>query len=176
MSKKNMQKWVALYDSSSHIKNAKCPMMFVNGINDFFLPMHMMKKTALQCQGPVTMCLILQIVHQHRWDIREVEPYVDSIIDYGTPFLHVSRIKREGQAVSAAYGGPVEARRATLVYTCDAGPWKQRKWDTMPAILDPAAKTISAELPKDRKVTAYYLMLTDERNFSISTLQEENNE
>lgn len=176
MSKKNMQKWVALYDASSHTKNAKCAMMFANGINDFFLPMNMMKKSALQCQGPVTMRLIIQIVHQHRWDIREVEPFVDTVIDYGTPFLQVSRIKREGQTVSATYSGLVEARRATLVYTCDGGPWKQRNWDTMPAKLDAAAKTISAELPKDRKVTGYYLMLTDERNFSISTLHEENNE
>ena len=70
----------------------------------------------------------------------------------------------------------LEARRATLVYTCDSGPWRPRAWDAIPAKLDTKTQTISAELPQDRKVTAYYLMLTDERNFSISTLHEENNQ
>jgi len=175
MSKKNMLKWVALYDPSSHTKNAKCAMMFTNGTNDSHFPMNTMKKSALQSQGPVTICLIIRIVHQHRWDIREVEPYIDSIIDYGTPFLQVSRIKRENQTVIATYRGSVEARRASLVYTCDGGPWKPRYWDSIPAKLDVNTQTISAELPKDKKVTAYFLMLTDERNFSVSTLHEENN-
>jgi len=174
MSKQNMQKWVALYDPSSHTKHAKCAMMFTNGTNDSHFPMNTLKKSALQCQGPVTMCLIIRIVHQHRWDIREVEPYIDSIIDYGTPFLQVGRIKRANQAVSATYSGPVEARRASLVFTCDGGPWRPRSWDTAPATLDPATHTISAELPNDKKVTAYYLSLTDERGFTISTLHEEN--
>jgi len=176
MSKKNMQKWVALYDASSHLGKATCPVMYANGINDFFLPMNMMKKSALQCRGPVTLCLIMQIVHQHRWDIREIEPFVDSIIDYGTLFLQISRIKLDGQAVSATYSGQVEARNAALVFTCSGGPWKTRAWDKIPAKLDVAAKTITVELPKDRKITAFYLTLTDERNFSISTLQEENDQ
>lgn len=173
MTKKNMQKWVALYDPSSHTKNARCAMMFTNGVNDSHFPMNTMKKSALQCQGPVTMCVILRIVHQHRWDIREVEPYVDSVIDYGTPFLQVGRIRRDGQTVSTTYSGPVDARRASLAYTCDSGPWRPRVWDTIPAGLDPKTRTISAELPKDKRVTAYFLMLTDERNFTISTLHEE---
>jgi hypothetical protein len=76
--------------------------------------------------------------------------------------------------VSATYRGPVEAQRAALVYTCDSGPWRPRNWDSRPAKLDTKTRTISAELPQDKKVTAYYLMLTDERNFSVSTLHEEN--
>jgi len=120
------------------------------------------------------MCHIMHIVHQHRWDIREVEPYVDSIIDFGTPFLQVSRIKREIQTVSATYSGPVEAERAALVFTCDSGPWRPRGWTSMPAKLDTRARTLSADLPQDKKVTACYLMLTDERGFSVSTLHEEN--
>lgn len=174
MTKKNMEKWVALYDPSSHMPRARCAMMFANGVNDSHFPLNTLKKTALQCQGPVAMCLIMHIIHQHRWDIREVEPYVDSIIDYGTPFLQVSRIRREGQAVRATYSGPVEAEWASLAYTCDSGPWRPRKWASAPAKLDAAARTISAELPQDPKVTAYFLRLTDERGFTISTLHEEN--
>jgi hypothetical protein len=44
----------------------------------------------------------------------------------------------------------------------------------VPAKLDTTTRTLSADLPQDKKVTAYYLMLTDERGFSISTLHEEN--
>lgn len=174
MTKKSMQKWVALYDPSSHMKHARCAMMFANGINDSHFPLNTLKKTALQCQGPVAMCLILHIVHQHRWDIREVEPYVDSIIDYGTPFLNISRIKRDRQTVRATFTGPVEARRAALVFTCDSGPWRPRAWETLPAVIDTTTRTISADLPQDKKVTAYFLSLTDERNFTVSTLHEEN--
>jgi len=174
MSKKNMQKWVALYDPSSHTQHARCAMMFANGTNDSHFPMNTLKKSALQCQGSVAMCLILHIIHQHRWDIREVEPYVDSIIDFGTPFLKVSRLKRSNLTVSATYSGPVEARRAALVFTCDSGPWRPRVWDTLPAMLDPMTHTLSADLPQDKKVSAYFLSLTDERNFTVSTLHEEN--
>ncbi|MEI6537454.1 MAG: prolyl oligopeptidase family serine peptidase, partial [Verrucomicrobiaceae bacterium] len=176
MTNKNMRKWVALFDPSSHTQHAHCAMMFANGINDSHFPMNTMKKSALQCQGPVTMCHIMQIVHQHRWDIREVEPFVDSVIDYGTPFLQVSRIKRENQNVSATYNGPVDTRRATLVFTCDSGPWRPRVWDSTPAQLDTKTHTISASLPQTKKVTAFYLMLTDERGFNVSTLHEENND
>lgn len=174
MTAKNMRKWVALYDPSSHMDRARCAMMFANGVNDSHFPMNTMKKTALQCQGTVAMCVIQHIVHQHRWDIREVEPYIDSVIDCGTPFLQVSRIRRENQAVSATYTGPVDAERAALVFTGDSGPWRPRRWTSIPATLDTKTRTLSAELPKDKPVTAYYLMLTDERGFSISTLHEEN--
>jgi hypothetical protein len=156
------------------MKHARCAMMFANGINDSHFPLNTLKKTALQSQGPVAMCLILHIIHQHRWDIREVEPYVDSIIDCGTPFLKISRIKRDNLTISATYSGPVDANRAALVYTCDSGPWRPRVWDSMPAVLDTTTHTLRADLPQDKKITAYFLTLTDERNFTLSTMHEEN--
>ena len=43
----------------------------------------------------------------------------------------------------------------------------------MPAVFNVAPRTVFADLPKNKNVTAYFLSLTDQRNFTVSTLHEE---
>jgi hypothetical protein len=54
-----------------------------------------------------------------------------------------------------------------LLYTEDEGPWTNRRWQTVPAVVDQAAKTATATLPPKAKV--YYLNLIDERELIVST-------
>ncbi|MHB9007265.1 MAG: hypothetical protein ACYDC1_10085, partial [Limisphaerales bacterium] len=70
--------------------------------------------------------------------------------------------------ISAAYrsesGGLREAR---LHYTTDLGPWQQRRWQSMSAMI--GLRRVTAELPPARPVTAF-LGIQDARGLRVSTV------
>jgi hypothetical protein len=63
----------------------------------------------------------------------------------------------------------VPVKEAALHFTTDAGPWKERKWQTLPARVE--GNVVRAELPAERPLV-YFLTLRDERGATVSTEHE----
>ena len=62
---------------------------------------------------------------------------------------------------------PLPITRAELNFTRDVGKWQERKWETLPAVIEPSKSRISAPWPEGLKVG--YLNLIDERGAIVST-------
>ena len=57
--------------------------------------------------------------------------------------------------------------KAELNYTKDEGRWQDRKWESVPAELDPRVHKAHAEIPQG--VKAWYLNLFDDKGLVVSS-------
>ena len=88
-------------------------------------------------------------------------------IDSLAPLAKLARQGRAGNAVWVKYESNTPITKAELNYTTASGKWQERKWETMPATIDPAHRQVNATLPAGTKV--YYLNLIDARELVVST-------
>jgi len=91
---------------------------------------------------------------------------VDQQLRKGKPLARIESVKRDGKRVEVKFRAEVPVASAALHFTTDAGPWKQRKWQTRPARVEGGA--VRAELPEALPLV-YFLTLTDERKATVST-------
>jgi chitinase len=167
-------RWLAMWDPSHYLKNARMPLLWVTGTNDFAYPMDSLQKSYRLAPGPSTLCIRLRMPHGHNGpgeNPPEILAFADSIVGQGAPLTTVEKQGRDGERVWARFRSKAPVTRAELLYTEDAGPWRDRRWQTAPAAVDPSAHTATATLPS--KATVYYLNLTDDRNLIVSTPHEE---
>ena len=68
--------------------------------------------------------------------------------------------------LSAPYKSLSPISGATLTYTCDGGPWQNRRWASAPAAL--RGGMVVAQLPTSTPLY-YFLTLTDRRGASVTT-------
>lgn len=165
--------WVKHYDPSSLLVNAKLPMLFVNGTNDFAYPLDSYKKSYHAVQGPRTLCVTVRMPHGHEagWNPKEIGLFVDGYLadEKAKPFAQVSTITRKGVEVSATVQAQVPIKSASLHYTTDQGEWKLRKWETIDAKVD--GDSIRATLPAEKSIV-YFMTVVDERGVTVSTEHE----
>ncbi|MGC3971158.1 MAG: acetylxylan esterase [Pirellulales bacterium] len=160
--------WLDQFDPSKYLPGATCPMLFVNGTNDFAYPLDSYQKSYKLPQGPVTLCIRIKMPHGHSsgWLPEEIGAFVDSVILQKPPLGKMGpTLVVEGSA-SATFNGPSPAAKAELCYAVDRGPWQNREWKSVEATI--GRGTVQAKVPHARPLVLY-LNVTDERGLLVSS-------
>jgi dienelactone hydrolase len=164
-------RWLRDFDPSQYLGGVNCPILFLNGSNDFAYPLDSNRASYRLVPAKLRhVSVVLDLPHGHIWTFEEVDVFVDSVLRGGIPLPRLGRAKIDGDRVSAKVISPVPVKQAALHYTTDTGEWQKRRWQTLPAALN--GKTLIAHLPEQRPV-AWFLSITDERGLRVSTEHEE---
>ena len=166
MSVELRERWLTHFDPSSYLRQVRCPILFLNGTNDFAYPLDSYRKSYELVQPPLrTLSVIPRLPHGHIWTFPEVDLFMDSCLRGGKPLAKVGPLQQTGDMVHASLESTVEIKDAQLHYTTDAGPWQKREWKATAAKL--GGDTVSAQLPAE--ATAWYLAVRDTRDLTISS-------
>jgi dienelactone hydrolase len=160
-------RWVKNFDPSRYLPGVKCPILFLNGTNDFAHPMDSYQKCYDLVKKDRWISVRIRLPHGHIWTFGEVDAFIDSYLKKGDKLPIVSAMTKEGDTVSASIDSKVKLKSASLHYAVAEGPWPKREWKTIPAVLLKNG-TMSAKLPAVRPLV-YELAVTDERNLEITT-------
>ena len=157
MGAERARRWADLFDPSRYLPGVACPILFVNGTNDFAYPFGSYRKSyRLVTKAPVDLCVTVKMPHGHKpgWTPREIGLFVDSVLKGGTPLPRLSEPTADGARIEARVTAPGPVRAAKVHYTTDSGPWQKREWTTKDATLD--GDRVSAELPATGPVAAFF--------------------
>ena len=174
LGKEKADKWLKWWDPSQYLANARLPMLWVDGTNDFAYPMDSLQKSYRLARGPQTLVLRVRMPHGHGGpgeNPEEIHAFADQLLMGKPPLAHIKKAGREGDNVWAKYESPTPIVKAELNYTKDSGKWQDRKWETNPAKIDETAHQVSATLPVG--TTVYYLNLIDQHELVVSSEHEE---
>lgn len=161
-------RWMAWWDPSVYLANAKMPMLWVTGSNDFAYPLSALQSSYRLPSGPRTLCVRLRMPHGHGGageNPEEIRVFADTILQAGTALPEITGAGCDGAQAWATFTSNSRVVEAVLNFTLDEGAWQDRKWEAIPAELSDGS--VVAELPADAKV--YYFNLTDERDCIVST-------
>lgn len=168
MSEEQRARWVEHFDPSQYLPGVRCPILFINGTNDFAYPLDSYQKSYRAVPAPVTLCVKVRMPHGHPqgWAPREIGIFADSIFAGGDPLPDLGEMTIADGRVTAPYASTVEVVNGQLHYTADTGAWQKRHWRTVEARL--AEGTVSAPLPSERPLVCY-LSITDARGAIVAT-------
>lgn len=160
-------RWMRWWDPSSYLANAKMPMFWVSGSNDFAYTLNALQKSYRLPQTPRTLCIRLRMPHGQGEGSapKEIAAFADSILGNGTPLIRITGQGEENGVVWATFESESPVAKAELNVTRDTDRWQDRKWEMLPAQIQDGK--VTADLPAD--ATVYYLNLTDERGLLVST-------
>lgn len=172
MSPEQRERWVALFDPARHLGKAKCPMLFVNGTNDFAYPPDSWSKSTRLPQGKVWQSFTIKLPHGHIFTFKEVDAFIDSVLlKNSKPLATVFPLEVHHNGVAQTlFRSEVPIVKAELIWTTDKGAWQQREWQSVPATIS-GQEGVSATLPTwaTLRPTACCIVLTDERGLRVST-------
>lgn len=162
------ERWMRWWDPSAYLGNARMPMLWVDGTNDFAYTFPALQKSYLLPKSPRTLAIRIRMPHGHGpagEGPEEIKVFANSIVCGGDPLPKFTGTGRDGNTVWATFESKVPIDKAELTFTKATGPWKDRFWEAVPATIDNGKLT--ATLPDG--VTVYYLNLFDKRNCVVST-------
>ena len=165
-------RWRSNWDPSIYLPDAKMPMLWVTGTNDFAFPMDSLQKSYRQPQGQRFLAIRPRMPHGHGGageNPEEILAMADAILKGGSPMAQVALGKRNGRNVSATWTGGRKIVSAVLNYTTALGVWQKREWKEIPAAI--GDRKVTAELPEG--TTVYYFNLTDDQSLVASSEHEE---
>ena len=167
MSPEQRQRWTTEFDPASYLAQVRCPILFLNGTNDFAYPMDSYRKCCRLVKPELrTISMIPRLPHGHIWTFNEVDQFVDSHLRNGQPLPALGPLQSTKTELQVKVTrGHAEIKEAQLHYTTDTGPWQKREWKTTPATL--TGETISGAVPDGTQ--ACYLAVTDARGLFVST-------
>ncbi|MFI4913223.1 MAG: alpha/beta hydrolase family protein [Sedimentisphaeraceae bacterium JB056] len=162
MGKEKTQKWVRLWDPSAYLRRCEIPVLWVSDVNDKFFPMDSLKRSASLVYES-QFCIKPDLGHSHAiaFDIEEAYEFAGSVCDGKKSFVTYSDQNINDGVAFAGYWTLVHPEKAVMLYTLDSGPWKDRKWNSIPAEIDKFAENVSAKLPDG--TTAYFFNAENER-------------
>jgi hypothetical protein len=174
MGEQKARRWLGLWDPSVYLPNAKMPILWVTGTNDFAYPMDSLQKSYRRPKGPRTVCLRLRMPHGHGGageNPTEIHAFADALLRGGAPLARIENSGRQGRNAWVTYRTETPVVKAELNYTTDTGPWQKRNWQSVTVPLNAKAGKARAVLPEG--CTVYYFNLIDNRNLIVSSEHEE---
>ena len=166
-------KWAALWDASAFLPFAKCPMLWIDGTNDFAFSLDRVRKSAALAPVEHAFSTHLRMVHGHGAPgeaPREILAFADHFARGDADIVSIGECERAGVRVSARFrAAGRDVVRAELLYTLDGGDvkWSDRLWRFTEAdTLDPGAGTVSATLPAGAFAWCVNLVTSDGLVFS----------
>jgi dienelactone hydrolase len=163
------RQWCDLFDPSRYLPAVTCPILFVNGTNDFAYPLDSYQKSyQLVTQVPIDLCVTLKMPHGHveGWNPREIGLFVDSVLKQGAAPPRLGKPELSAGRLAASVASSRPFHKAKLHVTTDDGPWQSRDWTTLDARID--GSQISAPLPERRPFAAFFTV-EDERGAIASS-------
>ena len=162
------RRWVRLFDPSRYLPGVTCPILFVNGTNDFAYPLDSYQKSYRLVPGRVDLRIEVRMPHSHPagWAPKEIGLYVDSVLRGSDPLARLGPMQTSDGKATARFTAKVPVASGQLHYTTDSGPWQERTWHSVEAKV--ADETVAADLP-DQRPLVYYLSVTDQRDAMVST-------
>jgi dienelactone hydrolase len=167
------ERWLRLFDPSSYLAGVRCPILFLNGTNDFAYPLDSYRESySLVSPELRHVCIKLRMNHGHIWTFGEVDRFADSVLKGGPKPPRFGALEVAGNRVSARVSGAADVANGELLFTSDTGQWQKRTWTAAPATLgEPDAggtRTISAELPAQRPLV-FYLSATEKNGLQATS-------
>lgn len=168
MTPEQRDRWVRWFDPSQYLGGVRCPILFMNGTNDFAYPLDSYQKCYRLVPGRADVRIEVRMPHGHSqgWTPQEIGLYVDSVLRGGDPLPRLGKLETSGGTARAAFEAKVPVVKGQLHYTSDSGKWQDRKWQSADA--EVKGNTVSAKLPAARPLV-YYLSVTDQRGAMMST-------
>lgn len=164
------ERWLRNFDPSQYLSRVNCPILFLNGSNDFAYPLDSYQKSYRLVRAPLRhVSVVLNLPHGHIWTFGEVDEFVDSVLRGGTPLPRLSALQVRGDEATATVKSRIPIKQAALHFTADTGEWQKRNWETLPAEVN--GGRIAARLP-ERRPMVFYLAVTDARGLRVSTEHE----
>ncbi len=167
MEKEKADKWLKLWDPSVYVKNAKMPLLWCDGTNDFAYPLDSLQKTYRLPSAERTLSIGVRMAHSHEAGQKPVSihAYIDSFLNGGKPLIKITEQGVTANDHWAKFQSATPVEKAEFNYTVESSKWQSRKWETVPAKLD-GNKAIG-EIPAD--ATVFYLNIFDNRGTFVST-------
>ena len=164
----SVERWRCLWDPSVYLPQVKCPMLWVNGTNDFAFPMDSWQKSYRLPGGMRTLSLRVRMEHgqESGENPSEIHALAEALFRGGSPLAQIIRCALESGILTANFESREPITKAELSYTTDTGPWVDRHWQTMPAELDVSGGLAYAALPA--ATTTCYLNLFDAQDRVVS--------
>ena len=162
------ERWLRLFDPSQYLDGTECPILFLNGSNDFAYPLDSYQKSYERVRPSLrTVSVVLKLPHGHIWTFPEVDQFVDHILRPQVPALpRVGRMRSTGEELRVRVRSEVPLAGVGLHYTRDSGPWQTREWTTAPARVERG--TIHAALPSHRPLVCFF-SITNELKLRVSS-------
>jgi dienelactone hydrolase len=160
MGPENTEKWRVSWDPSAYLPQAKMPMLWVTGTNDFAFPMDSLQRSYQLPKGERFLAIRPRMPHGHGAAGEapaEIHAMADAVLKGGPGMAQVSLSARDGWNVSATWAGGGTMVSAKLNYTTADGSWQKREWKEVPATLGDG--TVKGQLPEGTKV--YFFNLLD---------------
>lgn len=182
MSDEQRDRWVKHFDPSSYLKNVSCPILFVNGTNDFAYPPDSYHKSYSLVDAKLRhLRITVNMPHGHPagWAPPEIGLFVDSVLKEGKPLASIrwdegrGDDRGTGDKPHAVLSYSVPVHEAQFHFTTEEGPWQKRQWKTTAAkIQHTGGRTlVEADLPslENLPVTTYFFTIKDERGAIVSS-------
>ncbi len=167
-------RWMSWWDPSNYLANAKMPMCWVTGSNDFAYTFNALQKSYRLPPGPRTLAIRLRMPHGHG-DAgeapKEIFAFADTFLNGGEPLIKITGQGRDNKQVWATLSGKRNVVKAELNWTKDTGLWPKRKWESTSTTINKDENRITATLPEG--TTVYYFNLFDDHDCVVSTEHEE---
>lgn len=155
--------WRETWDPAVWLPRARCPMLWLNGTNDFAFTPPIWQRSASATAGPRQLCLKVRWPHGHipaSESAPELAAFADACLRDGAPLISLDPPVLENGVLRAAYGPERGLRAACLLATPDSGGWPNREWHSLPAEVNPERRVVTARMPDD--ATAACLSLVSE--------------
>jgi len=166
MNEAQRQRWVDYFDPSRYLSGVNCPILFLNGSNDFAYPLDSYQKSYLAVKRSMTLSVKVRLPHGHIWTFNEVDCFVDSVLKNGELLPKLKPMKITAGVATTKCTAKVPVTKAELNYTTETGEWQKRLWKTVPAEMRDGK--VTARLPAGRPLVCY-LSVTDQRDVTVST-------
>lgn len=170
MGKEKAGLWLRQWDPSSYLGQAKMPILWVNGTNDFAYPMDSWQKSYRLPGSSRTLCLRIRMPHGHGpvgENPEEIHVFANQFLTGGKPLATIIEQGVKENEAWATFKSEIPITKAELAYTVDEGRWQERKWEAAPAEIDAKSGRVTAKIPAGAKV--FYLNVFDNRNCAVST-------
>ncbi|HVR76512.1 MAG TPA: acetylxylan esterase [Planctomycetota bacterium] len=168
MSGESRARWVESFEPSRYLGAVRCPILFVNGTNDFAYPLDSYQRSYRLVPGEADRSIQVRLPHGHPegWAPVEIGLFADTALRGGAPLPRIGEASVAGGRASAAVTAATRIEKAELHFTTDTGPWKDRLWISEPA--KAGKDDVAADLPP-RRPLVFFLTVTDERGATASS-------
>lgn len=166
------EKWAELWDAAAFLPHVKCPMLWVDGTNDFAFSLRRVRRSAALAPVRHAFSTHLRMVHGHSQG--EAPPEIPAFANHyakgGADIVRIGECRRDGNRIEAAFDASGrDIVRAELLYTVDGADvkWTDRLWRFTEAdAVDTAAGKVSAVLPDGTFAWCVNLITSDGLVFS----------
>jgi hypothetical protein len=164
-----IDRWLELWDPSVYLRSVDLPMCWLSGTNDVAYPLDSFQKSYLLPSGETTLCIRVDMPHSHvdGWTSTEIGIYADSQLRKGVPLPRLNHHGADGHHLWAEFDSDQPLVSAEINFTRALGHWHDRRFNRLPAQLDPSTGKVKAPIPP--KTTVCFVNVFDDQGCVVST-------